>query len=84
VERLDDLLATNGFPRLDLLSIDTEGHEMEVLRGIDLEKWQPAFIIAEEVNAEPGALDEYLGAAGYSRVARSLFDNIYARKPRKQ
>ena len=80
VERLDDLLAQYEFPRLDLLSIDTEGHEMEVLRGIDLKKWKPTFIIAEEVNPEPGEMDEYLQERGYIRVERKLFDNIYKPK----
>ena len=38
---LDALLNEAGFPRIDFITIDVEGHEMEVLRGFSLEKHRP-------------------------------------------
>lgn len=39
--RLDTLLnAVNAPPVIDYLSIDVEGHEMEVLAGMDFDRWQ--------------------------------------------
>lgn len=47
IDTLDHILAGSGFPRLDLLTIDVEGHELEVLKGINLDKWRPKIIVAE-------------------------------------
>ena len=33
---------------IDLLSVDVEGHELEVLRGFDFERWQPLLILIED------------------------------------
>ncbi len=46
---LDSILEEAGAPvPIDLLSIDVEGHEVEVLSGIDLERWQPLLILVED------------------------------------
>ncbi len=46
---LDDILVNADAPqRLDFLSIDVEGHEMEVLRGFDFDRWQPRLILLED------------------------------------
>lgn len=55
---------------LDLLSVDTEGTELDVLRGMDTRRWRPRIIIVEAFsdNLHAGILDWALGN-GYS-VAR--------------
>jgi FkbM family methyltransferase len=42
---LDSLVAT--LSHLDILSIDTEGTELDVLATIDLDRWQPSLIFLE-------------------------------------
>jgi FkbM family methyltransferase len=44
VRTLDRLLEEAGFPRVDLLCIDTEGYEAEVMQGFTPERWKPMFI----------------------------------------
>ena len=33
--------------KIDLLSVDVEGHDLEVIRGLDLERFRPKLIVAE-------------------------------------
>jgi FkbM family methyltransferase len=44
---LDSLLAECGFPELDFLSLDVEGFEAPALRGLDLDRLAPRFILVE-------------------------------------
>ncbi len=49
VRTLDDVLTEAGAPTpLDFLSIDVEGHEIEVLRGFDFSHWRPRLILMED------------------------------------
>jgi FkbM family methyltransferase len=57
VRRLDDLLAENGFERLDLLKLDVERHEPAALRGLrnTLERCRPTMLVEildDELEAE--------------------------------
>ena len=44
---LDALLAESGVDRVDVLSVDTEGTELDALESFDFERWQPAVVIVE-------------------------------------
>ena len=37
----------NNFDKIDFFSLDVEGYEMEVLKGIDFTKHTPTFILIE-------------------------------------
>jgi len=54
---------------IDLLSVDVEGHELEVLSGFDFERWQPLLILVED---HVGTLQthRYLKARGYRLIRR--------------
>lgn len=74
---LDQILVEAGAPtRIDFLSIDVEGHEIEVLRGFDLARWRPRLILLED---HVGNLDKlhYLQHAGYRLVRHSQFNGWY-------
>lgn len=73
IRRLDGLLEEAGFPRLDLLVIDTEGWEAEVLQGIDLEKWQPKVIVVEEFMPRKFEL------TNYTPLEKRKWDAVYVR-----
>jgi FkbM family methyltransferase len=44
---LTAILDRHEIKRIDLLSLDVEGFELEVLRGIDFKKYRPKFILIE-------------------------------------
>lgn len=78
VRRLDDLLLQHGFPRLDVLSVDTEGTEADVLRGIELERWNPKCVVVESWD-HPGEVGHYLAEHGYRFVERREPNDLYVR-----
>lgn len=46
---LDDILSQfNSDKRLDFITIDVEGHELEVLKGFNLNRWRPRICIIED------------------------------------
>lgn len=50
---LTQILGENNITKVDFLSIDVEGHELDVLAGLDLKIYQPTLILVET-----GKLDE--------------------------
>lgn len=73
VTTADLILKKWGFPKLDALCIDTEGTELEVLKGCDLNRWRPKAVIVEAW--DQGQHDEYLKE--YRRVGRSEENDLY-------
>src|SRR5262249_56809917 len=68
VRTLDDILIEARAPmRFDLLSVDVEGHELEVLSGFDFTRWQPRLVLLED---HVGNLKKhrFLRAAGYRLI----------------
>ncbi len=77
---LDEILEAAGITRVDLLSLDIEGHEIAALRGLDLNRYQPELIVSEGIRPEVEAL---LSSNGYERIERYVpFDrtNRYYRR----
>ena len=73
VRVLDDILLEARAPeQFDFLSIDVEGHELEVLSGFDLARWRPRLLLIED---HVGNLKRhrYLKKSGYRLVRR--FEN---------
>jgi FkbM family methyltransferase len=77
--RLDDLLDEAGFPELQFLTIDVEGHELEVLRGLSLERFRPRIVILEE-NLAPraSAVARHMAEHGYVNFRRTGVNDWYA------
>lgn len=71
--------------RIDFMSIDTEGCEMEILRTNDWKKHRPNFIVLEtmEYNGDIFAkklnsvLDPFMKDVGYTKVADTNINTIY-------
>ena len=69
-QTLDDILDEAEAPSpLDLLSIDVEGHEIEVLQGFDFAMWQPRLIMIEDHVADLRK-HRFLQRNGYRLVRR--------------
>ena len=63
VRTLTEVLAGAGAPsRFDLLSLDVEGYELEVLRGLDFDRFAPEAICIEARHANADAVAAMLGA----------------------
>jgi FkbM family methyltransferase len=74
---LDDILAEAGAPQpLDFLSIDVEGHEIEVLRGFDFSRWRPRLILLED-HVSNLRKHRFVRAAGYRLVRRTGLNGWY-------
>ena len=70
VRALDDILVEAGAPaQFEFLSIDVEGHELEVLSGFNLARWRPRLILIEDHVAN---LDRHrlLTTRGYRLIRR--------------
>lgn len=77
VRTLDDILQEAGAPcGFDLLSVDVEGHELDVLRGFDFARWQPRLILLED---HVTSLDKhrFLTQAGYRLMRRTGLNGWY-------
>jgi FkbM family methyltransferase len=73
VRTLDDILTEAQAPSpIDFLSIDVEGHELNVLLGFDIARWQPRLILLED-HVTDLAKHRFLTHAGYRLIRR--FDN---------
>jgi len=77
VRTLDDILAEHHAPPPDLLSIDTEGMELQVLRGFDLQRHRPALVLLED-HMETLDLYFYMRRAGYKLLKRTGPNNWWA------
>jgi FkbM family methyltransferase len=80
---LNDLLVRHDAPRrIDYLSVDTEGAELDILRAFDFDRWDVRAITVEH-NFTPAreALHELLTANGYERRFPELsrFDDWYVK-----
>lgn len=76
VVTLDSILAGNKVSGIDLLSIDVEGTELDVLKGLDLQRYRPRLILLEDKLVYLNK-HQWLKRAGYRLVKRTLFNNWY-------
>jgi FkbM family methyltransferase len=64
--RLDDLMADAGVSRVDFISIDVEGNELNVLKGLSLDRWNPRFLILEDNSfCRDRSIPDHLRLQGY-------------------
>lgn len=79
--RLDSILVEAGVERLDMVSIDVEGHEYSVLKGFDLERFNPRIMLIEDsTDLQVSMVEKYLMHKGYHRFYRSGGNDWYARR----
>jgi FkbM family methyltransferase len=69
---LDDLLTKEGVGRFDLLSMDIEGHELQALAGLSIERYRPDVVVVEAHPPMRQALLEYFARHAYVVQAKYL------------
>lgn len=73
---LDQILEAHKIESIDLLSLDVEGHELEVLRGFSIERYRPRLILIED-HALDLSRHRALTARGYRLVRRTGLNAWY-------
>jgi FkbM family methyltransferase len=78
---LSQLLDEAGSPEVDLLSLDVEGYEPEVLKGLDLSRHAPRWILVEMHDLAAGrtSIGEILGGRYVEHAQLSPLDVLYRR-----
>ncbi len=76
VMTLDSILEQAKVNRIDFISIDTEGTELEVLKGFSLNKWKPKLLLIED---KIHSLKKhcYLKGQNYKLIRRTGLNNWY-------
>jgi FkbM family methyltransferase len=80
--RLDDILLEHGVTgRIDFMSIDVEGSELDVLRGFSFDRYRPRVILVEDNSfGSDLTISNYLDQVGYQPVCRSFVNVWYCAK----
>jgi FkbM family methyltransferase len=74
---LDDILEEAEAPApIDFMSIDVEGHEIEVLKGFDLKRWRPRLLLIED-HVSSLAVHRFLTRRGYRLIRRTGVNGWY-------
>jgi FkbM family methyltransferase len=63
---LTSILDEQGITAFDVLSIDTEGNDLEVLKSLDFSRFHPALIVVEYFGTPPEVFAGYLRDKGYT------------------
>lgn len=79
VKTLDTFLSGQDLKGVDFISIDTEGTELEVLKGLDLNRNKPRLFIIEN-NHEDEKFLKYLSHYGYEKTERVGVNDFYLLK----
>jgi len=80
---LSEHLPRGAAAEISFLSLDVEGTELDVLRGLDLNTYRPRVLLIETNSApEREALSAYLAAYGYVFARRLEVNSLYVRDPR--
>lgn len=77
---LDEILTARTQGRsIDFISIDVEGHELEVLEGFNVAFWRPRILVIEDNSyGEKSAVRQHLSKLGYEPFHRTVVNDWYA------
>jgi len=64
------------YNKIDFVSVDTEGTELDVLKGLSIEKWRPKLFVIEN-NFDDPYVEDYLKQYGYKKVKRLEVNDFY-------
>jgi FkbM family methyltransferase len=79
---LDSILEEVNPPRIDFVSIDVEGAEIQVLQGFDIRRWSPRLVMVESMGPRPDAVRDYFTDHGYAYLHSVNINDIYRPVPK--
>jgi FkbM family methyltransferase len=79
IKTLDSILEEAGVESVDFVSIDTEGWELEVMMGFNLEKYNPSVILLENVS-HLNVYNSYMKVHGYILNKKLEYNYIYVKQ----
>lgn len=80
VRTLTSLLDEHQVPAdFGILSVDAEGHDLQVLQGLDFARYRPGLIITESDERTEGEKHALLSASGYVLIERVGVNTIWKR-----
>jgi FkbM family methyltransferase len=83
---LNDIINKHGIKSIDFMSLDVEGYELEVLKGLDITKdYAPKVFLIEVYPEEVNSILEYLGSrynykenfSNYNKTDNPLWDGSH-------
>lgn len=77
VKRLSDVLEAQEIREVGVLSIDTEGMDLETLLGLDLTRWRPRVIVTEDYAPKNARKAEYLQRHQYRPAGRLAANSFW-------
>jgi hypothetical protein len=78
---LPALLAKHRVARIDLLHIDTEGHDLQILRQVDFRAYKPRMIVVEHLHMTEDGKKEALGLLESQGYAVQVLTDDFAAVP---
>ncbi len=80
---LDSMLTEAGTSRVDFVSIDVEGGELDVLSGFDIRRWQPQIVVVESnTKTRQPAIRHYFLRHRYAYLHSIDVNDFYERTER--
>ena len=70
VRTLDSIVEEAALERVDFVSVDVEGFELEVLKGFSIQRWRPKLILIED-HVTGLEKHRYMASQGYKVVRRT-------------
>ncbi len=70
----------SNLPQIDFFSLDVEGFELNVLKGMNLSKYGPTFLLVEARYYDE--IDEYLSENQYKMIEKMSFHDYLFRDER--
>jgi FkbM family methyltransferase len=68
IKKLTTILEEYEINKIDLFSLDVEGYELEVLKGLDLIKYKPTYLIIEIYSKDYNEIVKYLSSFDYELI----------------
>jgi FkbM family methyltransferase len=78
VIKLDTLLESINVDHIDFISIDTEGWEIDVMKGFDVNKYNPRVVLLENLKHLP-EYNTYMESVGYVLKDKVDYNYIYVK-----
>ena len=80
-QTLESILTSHGVTKVDFMSVDIEGSEIEVLGRFPFHKFDIGMVLIETFWLDPRVTDRLFTINGYAKVASVSIDDLYVKMP---